>query len=98
VAGAIGGGIAERAARTDAELLAELLSYPLARVMVSCLGDPILLRRYALAEAKLAYRHMQEEKDGVAALAEELGCTPRWRGQGGPGGFTSQSTSEPLTA
>ncbi|HPC89966.1 MAG TPA: DNA primase large subunit PriL [Methanothrix sp.] len=83
VAGAIAGGIADSAARTDAELLAELLSYPLARVMVSCLGDPILLRRYALAEAKLAYRHMQEEKDGVAALAEDLGLHPQMAGAGG---------------
>jgi len=62
VAGAISGTISESSAQTEAELLAELLSYPLARVMVSCLSDPILLRRYALAEAKLAYRRMQNEE------------------------------------
>jgi len=80
VAGAIAGSIPESAARTDAELLAELLSYPLARVMVSCLDDAILLRRYALAEAKLAYRRMQEEKSGIMSLAEDLGMHPQGTG------------------
>ncbi|HPT36890.1 MAG TPA: DNA primase large subunit PriL [Methanothrix sp.] len=73
VAGAISGTISEGTAQTDAEALAELLSYPLARVMVSCLGDPILLRRYALAEAKLAFRRMQNEKEMLMALASDLG-------------------------
>ncbi|MDD4162706.1 MAG: DNA primase large subunit PriL [Methanothrix sp.] len=82
VAGAICGTISESAANTDAELLAELLSYPLARVMVSCLGDGILLRRYALAEAKLAYRRMQNEKEGLTMLADDLGLHPQ-----GPGPY-----------
>lgn len=86
VSGAIAGSIAESSARTDAELLAELLSYPLARVMVSCLGDNILLRRYALAEAKLAYRRMQDEKEGLAALAEDLGLHPQATGAAQGGG------------
>jgi DNA primase large subunit len=82
VAGAMSGAISDCMAQTDAELLAELLSYPLARVMVSCLGDPILLRRYALAEAKLAYKRMQNEKDGLAAIADDLGLHPQ-----GPGPY-----------
>ncbi|MDD1740095.1 MAG: hypothetical protein LUQ30_04570 [Methanothrix sp.] len=61
VAGALQGAIPESCPQSQAEHLSELLSYPLARVMVSCLGDEILLRRYALAEAKLAFRRMQEE-------------------------------------
>jgi len=73
VAGALQGAIPESCPQSQAEHLSELLSYPLARVMVSCLGDEILLRRYALAEAKLAFRRMQEEKDGLKALAEDLG-------------------------
>ncbi len=83
VAGAIDGTISESSANTDAELLAELLSYPLARVMVSCLGDSILLRRYALAESKLAYKRMQNEKEGLAAIADDLGLHPQ-----GPGPYT----------
>jgi DNA primase large subunit len=82
VAGAISGTIAESASESEAEQLSELLSYPLARVMVSCLGDPILLRRYALAEAKLASKRMQNEKEGLAALADDLGLHPQ-----GPGPY-----------
>ncbi len=77
VAGAISSSIPESSPGSDAEILSELLSYPLARVMVSCLGDNILLRRYALAEAKLAYKRMQSEKEGVVDLAEDLGLHPQ---------------------
>jgi DNA primase large subunit len=82
VAEAISGTISESSANTEAELLAELLSYPLARVMVSCLGDNILLRRYALAEAKLASRRMQNEKEELTMLADDLGLHPQ-----GPGPY-----------
>jgi len=54
----------------------ELLSYPLARVMVSCLGDDYLLRRYALAEAKLAQRRMQKSREDLLPLARDLGIRP----------------------
>ncbi|MBN1324583.1 MAG: DNA primase large subunit PriL [Methanotrichaceae archaeon] len=53
----------------------ELFSYPFARVMVSCLGDDHLIRRYALAEAKLAGRRMAKEGD-LLDLARDLGLTP----------------------
>ncbi len=80
VAEAISGTISESAANTEAEQLTELLSYPLARIMVSCLDDSILLRRYALAEAKLAYERMQEEKEGLETIAEDLGLHPQGQG------------------
>jgi DNA primase large subunit len=80
VAGAMGDAIPESSRDTEAEHLTELLSYPLARVMVSCLNDPILLRRYALAEAKLAFKRMQNEKEGLTMLASDLGLNLR-----GPG-------------
>jgi len=74
VQGAIVGEIQDSSPRTDAELLSELLSYPLARVIISCLKDDLLVRRYALAEAKLAYRRMQKEKEmALKSLAEDLG-------------------------
>jgi DNA primase large subunit len=72
VRGAIVGEIADNSPRTDAELLSELLSYPLARVIISCLGDDLLIRRYALAEAKLAHKRMQKERD-LLNLADDLG-------------------------
>jgi DNA primase large subunit len=53
----------------------ELLSYPLARVIVSCLDDPFLIRRYALAEAKLGHRRMRRVIE-ILPLAEDLGLHP----------------------
>lgn len=75
VLGAIGGQIPDRRASSEAEALAELLSYPLARVIVSCLNDQHLQRRYALAEAKLAFSRMkgEGEKEGLLRLAGDLG-------------------------
>lgn len=58
--------------------LAELLSYPLARVMVSCLKDEHLTRRYALAEAKLASRKMvREDLSDLLLLARDLEVFPQ---------------------
>ena len=72
VRGAIAGEISDNSPRTDSERLSELLSYPLARVIISCLDDDHLIRRYALAEAKLAHRRMQKEET-LKDLAEDLG-------------------------
>jgi DNA primase large subunit len=80
VQGAISGQISDKRANTNAEDLTELLSYPLARVMVSCLDDSILMRRYALAESKLAYKRMQNEKDELIALGNDLGLHPKMSG------------------
>jgi len=61
----------------SAHPLAELLSYPLARAMVSCVGDDFLVRRYALAEAKLASRKMRgEDTADLIQLAQDLGVHP----------------------
>jgi DNA primase large subunit len=82
VSEAMSGTISETATNTQAEQLTELLSYPLARILVSCLDDSILLRRYALAEAKRAYKRMQEEKEDLTAIADDLGLHPQ-----GPGPY-----------
>lgn len=58
---------------SDAEIKNELLSYPVARMIVSCVGDPFLVRRYALSEAKTAYERWKEEDDEyIANLSKEL--------------------------
>lgn len=58
--------------------LAELFSYPLARVIVSCLDDELLTRRYALAEAKLAGKKMvREDLADLILLARDLGADPQ---------------------
>jgi len=76
VMGAIRGQIPDVRAETEAEILTELLSYPLARVMISCLKDDFLIKRYALTEAKLAYARMQRAGD-IIPLAEDLGIHPQ---------------------
>ncbi len=82
VEGAISGEIQDRQTSKDAEILAELLSYPMARVIISCLGDQLLVRRYALAEAKLAYSRMRRDQEGILPIAEDLGIHPH--GQNDP--------------
>lgn len=58
--------------------LAELFSYPLARVIVSCVDDDLLTRRYALAEAKLAGKRMgREDLADLVLLARDLGADPQ---------------------
>jgi DNA primase large subunit len=41
----------------------ELLSYPVARILVSCINDGYLIKRYALAEAKSSSKHIQKISD-----------------------------------
>ncbi|MFQ5907300.1 MAG: DNA primase regulatory subunit PriL [Thermoplasmata archaeon] len=58
----------------SAECLAALYSYPLARMLVSCVGDGFLARRYALAEADLARRRLAREEDEfLMAVSRALG-------------------------
>ena len=67
------GVVPDRAAVGEAEALAELLSYPVARIVASCVADPYLNRRYAIAEAKRANGRMAlEEPPFLEFLAREL--------------------------
>jgi DNA primase large subunit len=77
VLGAIIGEIPDKWPATDAEGFMELLSYPLSRVIVSCLDDDAILRRYALAEAKLAFKRMQRDREEIISLANDLGLHPQ---------------------
>lgn len=52
----------------------ELLSYPIARMIVSAVADPGFVRRYAIAEAKKANERLRnEDTPFVMRVAEELG-------------------------
>ena len=42
----------------------EVLSYPVARVLISLIDDPVLTDRYALAEARRAYEYVREDLSG----------------------------------
>ncbi len=79
--------VPERVPVGEAETLAELLSYPVARIVVSCIADPYLNRRYAIAEAKRAHaRMLLEDTERLEFLARELGLDAR-RQDGGSHGF-----------
>jgi DNA primase large subunit len=58
---------------SEEEAVQEILSYPYARILVSCIGDEVLVRRYALAEAKAFNDRLRKEDMGtVVLLAKEL--------------------------
>ena len=77
------GGIGETAAYNEPDAIVAILSYPVARMLVSAVGDLLLIRRHAIQESKAAYAHMlkeeptfllelgQEELDLPAELAED---------------------------
>ena len=72
------GGVTGEIPDGPAHPLAELLSYPIARVIVSCVDDDLLTRRYALAEAKLAGKKMvREDLSDLLLLARDLGADPQ---------------------
>jgi DNA primase large subunit len=72
------GKIQEHSLLTDADSLAELLSYVAARILISCVNDPYLTKRYALAEAKSANGRLQNEDfTFVVEVAKELGLDVR---------------------
>ena len=59
---------------TEIEGTLELLSYPVARMIVSAVADPMFIKRYAIAEAKRARRWLRgADLDFVIRAAEELG-------------------------
>ncbi len=54
----------------------ELLSYPVARILVSCINDGYLIRIYALAEAEAAYSMAKNlTHDSLKELADDLGIS-----------------------
>lgn len=59
---------------SEAEQLEEILSYPMARMYVSCVNDKFLTKRYALAEGVAMYERLEkEELDVVEDVAFQLG-------------------------
>ena len=58
----------------DEEILTEILSYPISRMIVSCVADQYLIRRYALMEAVRAQLHLEREDPAfIVSLARDLG-------------------------
>ncbi|ABK14813.1 MAG: DNA primase regulatory subunit PriL [Methanothrix sp.] len=81
VRGALHGEIPDADASDGVKQNVELLSYPLARLIVSCIDDDYLLRRYVLAEAKLAHRRLRSsDTEEVLEIARDLGMSPIYEG------------------
>ncbi|MDP2845447.1 MAG: DNA primase regulatory subunit PriL, partial [Candidatus Methanoperedens sp.] len=77
VLSAIGEGIKREVFSDRVSAEKELLSYPVARILVSCINDSYLIRRYALAEAKSAYGKVKElTDDGLKELALDFNIEP----------------------
>lgn len=59
---------------TEIEATLELLSYPVARMIVSAVADPMFVKRYAIAEAKRARKWLRSsEIDFMIKVSDELG-------------------------
>jgi DNA primase large subunit len=69
----IGEGIKRQVCTDTTSAEKELLSYPVARILVSCINDSYLLKRYALAEAKSSYDLLKKLSDiDLKDFAEEF--------------------------
>src|SRR5206468_12249541 len=60
------GGASDRVAIAPADQLAQLLAYPVSRILVSALEDTYLIRRFALREATAAEGCLESESDDFA--------------------------------
>ena len=68
----------------EEDRLVEVMSYPYARMIVSCINDRYLTKRYAIAESKRMNRLLGEEEYGtVLEIAKTLGV----RSQNGDNGL-----------
>ncbi len=68
------GEIGDHPIATKVDATKELLSYPVARMIVSAVADPAFVKRYAISEAKKANQRLKGESDEfVLKVASELG-------------------------
>lgn len=65
--------VGNRSLSTETEALMELLSYPIARMITVCIGDPFFTKRYALGEAVHMYKNLlRENVDFLLHVADEF--------------------------
>ncbi len=66
--------VGEFSLATEPECIMEILSYPIARMLATCVNDPYLNGRYSLAEARHAYKNLGEEPTSfIMDVAKEFG-------------------------
>jgi len=60
----------------QSKIVNEVVSFIIARIIISCVNDPFLIQWYAHYQASLAYGYLQEEDDDtLEAVANDLGIT-----------------------
>ena len=68
--------VGRRSLANESDCIMEILSYPLARMVAVCIGDPFFKKRYALGEASHVYRYLLTEPTPfLLAVAQELEVT-----------------------
>jgi len=68
------GEVGDKAPPSNIERISEILSYPIARMIVSSVSDRYLVGRYALGEAMLLEERLSEEtEENISIISEELG-------------------------
>ncbi len=61
----------------EQKILLELLSYPFSRILVSCIDDSFLVRRYSLAEAVASYKLLKtRDPDFLMEIASDFDVYP----------------------
>jgi DNA primase large subunit len=64
-------------ASDEQKILVELLSYPFSRILVSCIDDSFLIRRYCLAEAVASYKLLKTmDLDFLEEFASDFSVYP----------------------
>ncbi|AEH61512.1 DNA primase, large subunit [Methanosalsum zhilinae DSM 4017] len=67
----------------DSSLVIELLSYPFARILVSCIKDEFLIRRYALKEAEASFLLLNSQNsDFLLEFAREFDIAAEFNSAG----------------
>lgn len=97
VEGALGDGFAPAAIMDERGALRELLSVPVARMVVVALGDRQLVRRYADAEARHLELRLRGATDELPAVAEALTVPLRRSGDGWTIGVPDYLMRAPVT-
>lgn len=69
--------IPETTITSDYYRLMEVLSYPYARILVSCIDDRLLTKRYALAEAEHMNSVLTKDKGSIQIVTDELEVNAR---------------------
>jgi len=71
--------VGSRSLASESDCIMEILSYPLARMVAVCIGDPYFKKRYALGEASHMYKQLLNESTSfLLSIAKELDVTVQY--------------------